>query len=126
MLVRLQELIATLDFRIRPSTISLFITHRWLPKRRRRVIEIAPGIALTFVSCIAFGQLFGAYLSEFARSYVSTYAGLASVMVALIFLYSRRRSSFAAANSTRRSCGREKKRDRFDGELRGPVRLGFN
>jgi membrane protein len=68
--------------------ISLFIAHRWLPKGRRRVIEIAPGIALTFVSCVAFGEAFGAYLSEFARSYVSTYAGLASVMIALIFLYS--------------------------------------
>jgi membrane protein len=68
--------------------ISLFIAHRWLPKGRRSVIEIAPGIALTFVSCIAFGEVFGAYLSEFARNYVSTYAGLASVMVALVFLYS--------------------------------------
>jgi membrane protein len=68
--------------------ISLFIAHRWLPKGRRRIIDIAPGIVLTFVSCIAFGEVFGAYLSEFARNYVSTYAGLASVMVALVFLYS--------------------------------------
>jgi membrane protein len=68
--------------------ISLVIAHRWLPKGRRSVTEIAPGIALTFASCVAFGEIFGAYLSEFARSYVSTYAGLASAMVALIFLYS--------------------------------------
>jgi len=68
--------------------ISLFIAHRWLPKGRRRVIDIAPGIALTFICCIAFGEALGAYLSEFARNYVSTYAGLASVMVALVFLYS--------------------------------------
>jgi len=68
--------------------ISLFIAHRWLPMGRRRVIEIAPGIALTFICCIAFGEVFGAYLSEFARNYVSTYAGLASVMIALVFLYS--------------------------------------
>ena len=68
--------------------ISLFIAHRWLPKGHRRIIDIAPGIVLTFVSCIVFGEIFGAYLSEFARSYVSTYAGLASVMVALVFLYS--------------------------------------
>jgi membrane protein len=67
---------------------SLFIAHRWLPKGRRRVIDIAPGIVLTFVCCVAFGEVFGAYLSEFARNYVSTYAGLASVMVALVFLYS--------------------------------------
>jgi membrane protein len=68
--------------------ISLFIAHRWLPKGRRRIIDIAPGIALTFICCIAFGEVFGAYLSEFARNYVSTYAGLASVMVALVYLYS--------------------------------------
>jgi membrane protein len=68
--------------------ISLFIAHRWLPKGRRRVIDIAPGIVLTFICCVAFGEVFGAYLSEFARNYVSTYAGLASAMVALVFLYS--------------------------------------
>jgi membrane protein len=68
--------------------ISLFIAHRWLPKGRRRVIDIAPGIALTFICCVAFGEVFGAYLSEFARNYVSTYAGLASAMVALVYLYS--------------------------------------
>jgi membrane protein len=31
--------------------------------------------------------VFGRYLSEFAGTYVSTYAGLASAMVALVFLY---------------------------------------
>jgi membrane protein len=67
---------------------SLFIAHRWLPMGRRRAIEIAPGVVLTFICCVAFGEVFGAYLSEFARNYVSTYAGLASVMVALVFLYS--------------------------------------
>jgi membrane protein len=67
---------------------SLFIAHRWLPQGRRRVIEIAPGVALTFICCVAFGEVFGAYLSEFARNYVSTYSGLASVMVALVYLYS--------------------------------------
>jgi membrane protein len=67
--------------------ISLLIAHRWLPMGRRTFLEIAPGVALTFVCCVAFGELFGAYLSEFARNYVSTYAGLASVMIALVFLY---------------------------------------
>ena len=68
--------------------ISLLIAHRWLPFGRRTFLDIAPGVALTFVSCIAFGEIFGAYLGEFARNYVSTYAGLASVMIALVFLYS--------------------------------------
>ncbi len=67
---------------------SLFVAHRWLPKGRRRVIDIAPGVVLTFICCVVFGELFGAYLGEFARNYVSTYAGLASVMVALVYFYS--------------------------------------
>jgi membrane protein len=67
--------------------ISLLIAHRWLPMERRSLVEIAPGVLLTFVCCVAFGEIFGAYLGEFARNYVSTYAGLASVMIALVFLY---------------------------------------
>ena len=67
--------------------VSLFLAHALLPKGRRRLIDLAPGVALTFVTCVVFGEVFGAYLSEFARNYVSTYAGLASVMTALVFLY---------------------------------------
>jgi membrane protein len=67
--------------------ITLFLAHMLLPRGRRRLIDLAPGVALTFTACIAFGEGFGAYLSEFARNYVSTYAGLASVMIALVFLY---------------------------------------
>jgi membrane protein len=66
---------------------SLFLAHILLPKGRRRLVDLAPGVALTFGACLAFGEVFGAYLSEYARNYVSTYAGLASVMVALVFLY---------------------------------------
>ena len=36
---------------------------------------------------LVFGIAFGRYLTEFARNYVSTYAGLASVMIAVVFLY---------------------------------------
>ena len=67
--------------------IALIIAHRWLPARRLRFRDIAPGVIVTFASSIAFGEVFGAYLREFARNYVSTYAGLASVMIALVFLY---------------------------------------
>ena len=67
--------------------ITLFLAHILLPRGRRRLIDLAPGVALTFTACIAFGEVFGAYLSEYARNYVSTYAGLASVMIALVFLY---------------------------------------
>jgi membrane protein len=67
--------------------ITLFLAHMLLPRGRRRLIDLAPGVALTFTACVVFGEGFGAYLSEFARNYVSTYAGLASVMIALVFLY---------------------------------------
>ena len=67
--------------------ITLVIAHRWLPAKRLRFVDIAPGVIVTFVGSIAFGELFGVYLGEFARNYVSTYAGLASVMIALVFLY---------------------------------------
>ena len=48
---------------------------------------MAPGILLTIAMWIAAGIAFGSYLAEFARNYVTTYAGLASVMIALVFLY---------------------------------------
>jgi membrane protein len=67
--------------------VTLFLAHILLPRGRRRLIDLAPGVALTFTACIAFGEVFGAYLSEYAQNYVSTYAGLASVMIALVFLY---------------------------------------
>ena len=66
---------------------TMFIAHRWLPATRLRFVDIAPGVVASFVSSIVFGEIFGLYLSQFARNYVSTYAGLASVMIALAFLY---------------------------------------
>ena len=68
--------------------MTLLLAHLWLPAKRLRVVDVAPGVIVTFVCSIGFGEAFGVYLSEFARNYVSTYAGLASVMIALVFLYS--------------------------------------
>jgi membrane protein len=68
-------------------TAALVVAHKWLPAGGRRFSEIAPGIAATLVLWLAGGALFGRYLAEFAYSYVATYAGLASAMVALVFLY---------------------------------------
>ncbi|WP_375658373.1 YihY/virulence factor BrkB family protein [Bartonella sp. MR30HLJHH] len=65
--------------------VSLLIVHKWLPAEQRKFIDILPGIVLTmfvwFMASIAFAQ----YLTMF--DYISTYAGLASIMVAIIFLY---------------------------------------
>jgi membrane protein len=68
--------------------VTLLLAHLWLPAAKLRVIDVAPGVILTFVGSVSFGEVFGLYLSEFARNYVSTYAGLASVMITLVFLYS--------------------------------------
>jgi membrane protein len=67
--------------------LALVIVHKFLPAGRRSLWEIAPGIVLTFVLWAATAIIFGYYLAEFARNYVTTYAGLASVMIALVFLY---------------------------------------
>ena len=67
--------------------VTLVLIHKWLPAGRRDLATIMPGIVFTFLVSIAGGEVFGAYLAEFAGNYVSTYAGLASVMIALIFLY---------------------------------------
>jgi membrane protein len=68
-------------------TVTLFVVHKWLPAGHRRFREIAIGILATLVLWLAGGILFGRYLAEFASTYVTYYAGLASVMIALVFLY---------------------------------------
>ena len=67
--------------------IALTILHRWLPAGRRSFVEIAPGIVTTIVLWLVSGAAFGRYLANYAFAYVSMYAGLASAMVALVFLY---------------------------------------
>jgi membrane protein len=65
---------------------SILAAHVLLPPGWRSVIKVAPGLLLTLFASLGFGALFGSYLAEFAGSYVSTYAGLASIMIALVFL----------------------------------------
>jgi membrane protein len=67
--------------------IALAVAHKWLPAGRRRFVDIAPGIVATLVMWLAAGIAFARYLANFADTYVTTYAGLASVMIALVFLY---------------------------------------
>ncbi len=65
---------------------GLIVVHIWLPAGKRRLVDVMPGIALTVLCWLAGASVFAAYLEGFA-SYVSTYAGLASIMIALVFLY---------------------------------------
>jgi membrane protein len=67
--------------------IALFILHLWLPAGRRRISEVWPGIMATLLLWLGCGFGFGRYLANFSTAYVTYYGGLASVMVALIFLY---------------------------------------
>ena len=68
--------------------LGLLAAHKFLPAGRRSLLMIAPGVILTLFVSLAFGVGFGAYLAQFASNYVTTYAGLASIMTALVFLYS--------------------------------------
>jgi membrane protein len=68
-------------------TLALVLVHKWLPAGHRRYREIVPGILATLMLWLAGGILFGRYLEEFSSNYVTYYAGLASVMIALVYLY---------------------------------------
>lgn len=67
--------------------LPLVTAHKFLPPGKRAWRDIWPGVVFTFVFWIGAGVAFGYYLAEFAANYVVTYAGLASVMIALLFLY---------------------------------------
>ncbi|MCG6204010.1 YihY/virulence factor BrkB family protein [Rhodopseudomonas sp. HC1] len=68
-------------------TVALFILHARLPAGRRSIKQIVPGIVFTMVASVMSGVGFGMYLARFANNYVTMYAGLASVIIALVFLY---------------------------------------
>jgi membrane protein len=72
---------------ISAMVIALFILHAWLPAGRRSFMQILPGIIFTLVASLLSGIVFGQYLARFANNYVTMYAGLASVIIALVFLY---------------------------------------
>jgi membrane protein len=65
---------------------ALIVAHLWLPAGHRHLKDVLPGIGLTLSAWIVGGVGFATYLSNFAN-YASTYAGLAGVMTALVFLY---------------------------------------
>ncbi|MHB2168380.1 YihY/virulence factor BrkB family protein [Alsobacter sp. R-9] len=67
--------------------VALLVVHLWLPCGRRRLGEIMPGVVVTVVLSLAYAIAFAAYLNQAGQTYVTTYAGLASVMIALVFLY---------------------------------------
>lgn len=66
--------------------LGLIAVHLWLPSGRRSFASIVPGIIFTLVGWLAGSTIFASYLDHFS-SYVTTYAGLASIMIAVVFLY---------------------------------------
>jgi len=66
--------------------LGLVAVHVWLPAGKRRFVDIVPGIIFTLVGWLVGSTIFATYLDNFS-SYVTTYAGLASIMIAVVFLY---------------------------------------
>jgi len=66
--------------------LGLVAVHFWLPAGKRSFADIIPGIVFTLAGWLIGSSLFAAYLDRFS-SYVTTYAGLASIMIAVVFLY---------------------------------------
>jgi len=66
---------------------ALVVAHLWLATGHRRLRDIAPGVVATLVLWLVAGTLFGRYLANFAFTYSTYYAGLATPMIALVFLY---------------------------------------
>lgn len=66
--------------------LSLIAIHFWLPAGHRRLRHVLPGILFTLIAWIVGSSIFTSYLARFS-TYATTYAGLASLLVALVFLY---------------------------------------
>jgi membrane protein len=67
--------------------LALSVAHKLLPARAPHISAMWPGILMTLVVWLLGGIAFGWYLDSFAGAYVTTYAGLATAMIALVFLY---------------------------------------
>jgi membrane protein len=66
---------------------ALITAHGVLAAGERSLRQLLPGVAVTLVFWLVLGIAFGHYLESFAGAYVTTYAGLATAMIALVFLY---------------------------------------
>ncbi|ACL59377.1 YihY/virulence factor BrkB family protein [Methylobacterium nodulans] len=67
--------------------LVLVIAHKFIAAGRRPWHMVLPGVAVTLGMWVLAGLGFGMYLDRFSGAYVSTYGGLATAMVFLVFLY---------------------------------------
>jgi membrane protein len=65
---------------------GLVAVHKWLPGVKRPLRAIMPGVTLTVLLWVVIAYGFDYYVSNFP-TYSVTYAGLAGVIAALVFLY---------------------------------------
>ena len=65
---------------------GLLVSHLWMPAGRRGILDVLPGILFTLLAWTAGALIFAYYISTFAN-YTATYAGLASIMIVIVFLY---------------------------------------
>jgi len=65
--------------------LGLVAAHLWLPDTRPRSWDVAPGIVATLVLWLAGASLYGEFLANMTHL-KATYAGLAGILTALIFL----------------------------------------
>jgi membrane protein len=66
---------------------GLLVAHMLVPSGRRTLRSVLPGVGVTLLLWLLGGIGFGWYLEFFPGAYASTYGGLATAMVVLIFLY---------------------------------------
>ncbi len=66
--------------------VTVFACHLWLPGHPHSLKQIFPGVVLTVLLWLVAGRIFAVYVANFS-SYSVTYAGLAGVMAALVFMY---------------------------------------
>ncbi|WP_201860837.1 YihY/virulence factor BrkB family protein [Microvirga soli] len=64
---------------------GLVATHLWLPDARPRAWNVLPGIAATLILWLLGASLYGEFLANMSHL-KATYAGLAGILTALIFL----------------------------------------
>jgi membrane protein len=88
----LQPLDALIGFlRLAVATVvivaGLLLAHKLVPSGRRTFRSILPGVGVTLILWMLGGFGFSWYLEYYPGAYASTYGGLATAMVALIFLY---------------------------------------
>jgi membrane protein len=80
---------------------------------------------VTIVLWVIGGAAFGLYLAQYANRYVTTYAGLASAMIALVFLYLSAAIFIYGGELNAAILRARRERQRAEGGEAQPVRTGM-